>query len=83
MKHGPYVTRLIMRCIAREAVPPGGGMQDAVQFFTDEKHRKEVMQRAETAALNMLVAVKQARDNPYGEDNEVIAKAILDKLPKV
>lgn len=83
MKHSPYVARLIMRCIAREAVPHGGGMNDAIQFFTDEAHRKEVMQRAETAALNMLVAVKQSRDNPYGEDNEAIAKAILDKLPRI
>lgn len=82
MKHGPYVTRLMMRCVAREAVPKGGGMSDAIQFFTDEKHRKAVLQRAETAAMNMLVAVKQARDNPYGEDNEAIAEAILAKLPK-
>jgi hypothetical protein len=80
MKHGPYVTRLIMACIAREAVPRGGGMADAIQFFTDEKHRKAVLEHAETAAMNMLVAVKQARDNPYGEDNEAIAKAILDKI---
>jgi hypothetical protein len=83
MNHGPYVTRLIMQCISREAIPIGGGIADGIKFFTDESHRKDVMQRAETIALKFVEAIKKAPDNPYGTDNEVIAKALLDKLPKM
>jgi hypothetical protein len=69
-----------MKCMAREAIPTGGGIADGIKFFTDIEHRKDIMQRAETIALNMLIAVKQARDNPYGTDDETIAKAILTKI---
>lgn len=78
--YGPNVTKLITRFIAREAVPPGGGIADGVEFFVNPERRKQVLAKAEADALIAIQAIKAAPDNPYGNDDEVIAGAILEKI---
>lgn len=76
-KHGPNVTKLITKFIAREAVPPGGGLGSAVEFFSNQEHRKKVLEAAETKALQAIELIKSAPDNPYGNDDEQIAGELL------
>lgn len=79
-KHGPYVTKLIIQFMAREAVPPGGGLPDVVEFIRNEKRRKKVLEEAERKALESIQLVKNAPDNPFGDDDEMIAGMLLEKI---
>jgi hypothetical protein len=80
-KHGPNVTKLILRFVAKEAIPAGGGIADGIKFFTGSpQYRKKLLDQAEADAMNAIDIVIHAPDNPYGNDPEEIAKAILDKL---
>lgn len=80
MSYGPNVTKLITRFMAREAVPPGGGLNGVLQFFTDDAARKRILANAEKSTIAAIQAVKSAPDNPYGNDDEIIAGEILKKL---
>jgi hypothetical protein len=80
MSHGPNVTKLITKFITREAIPPGGGLADGIEFFTNPEHRKQILVRAELSAMAAIQAIRLAPDNPYGDNDEVIAKVILDKI---
>jgi hypothetical protein len=78
--YGPNVTKLILRFSAREAVPKGGGMANVLEFFTNQSLRKEIMDKAEVKAMEVIRAVKAAPDNPYGIDDEIIAGVLLEKI---
>jgi hypothetical protein len=78
--YGPNVTKLITQFIAREAVPPGGGLVSGLKFFQDKEYRKQVLKKAEADALTAIKAIQSAPDNPYGDDPEVIAGALLEKI---
>ena len=41
-KYGPNVTKLITKFIAREAVPPGGGLASGFEFFSNPDRRWRV-----------------------------------------
>ncbi len=78
--YGPNVTKLILQFVAREAVPPGGGLVSGLKFFQDKEHRNRVMAKAVVDANAAILLIKSAPDNPYGNDDEVIAKVLLEKI---
>jgi hypothetical protein len=78
--YGPNVTKLITKFIAREAIPPGGGMADGIEFFLNPERRKQVLAKAEADTLESIRAIKAAPDNPFGDNDEEIAGALLKKI---
>lgn len=81
-KYGPNVTILITKFIAREAVPPGGGLASAVEFLSNPERRKQVLEMAEFEAIQAIQLIKSAPDNPFGNDDERIASELLDQIQK-
>ena len=79
-KYGPNVTKLITKFISREAVPPGGGLASALEFFSDAEKRKKVLDSAEAKAIQAIQLIKSAPDNPFGDDDEAIASGLLAKI---
>jgi hypothetical protein len=79
-QHGKNVTKLIIRFIAREAVPPGGGINNVAVFFSNAEHRKQIIESAEAKAIAAIQLIKNAPDNPYGDDEEIIAGILLEKI---
>lgn len=79
-KYGPNVTKLITRFIAREAIEPGGGLADAIEFLQNPERRKQVLAKAEADVLEAIQAIKAAPDNPYGDNDEKIAEALLKEI---
>jgi|GEM_PF-5953582 len=77
---GKNVSKLMAYFIAREAVPPGGGISSALDFFMDDARRKEILEKATSEMVKFLDAIKNAPDNPYGDDDELIAGALLKKI---
>lgn len=76
-KLGPNAKNLLAMFIACESVPEGGGLADGLKFFMDAEHRKQVIETAMTNLDLSIAAIRAAPDNPYGDDEEVIAAAIL------
>ena len=77
---GPNAKRLLILFMSREAVPPGGGIADGARFFLDAEHRKAVSDKAWDNMNTAINAVKSTTDNPYGDDEEAIAGAILQAV---
>lgn len=80
MEYGPNMMKLIGEFVAACAVPSGGGLGDALKFFTDPVYRKRCLQEAEKMAMQAVNLVISAPDNPYGDDIEAIAGVIEQKL---
>ena len=80
--YGPNVKILIAKFVAREAVPPGGGIAAAVEFLGNSERRKQVLESAEAKAIQAIQLIKSAPDNPFGDDDEKIASEILDQIQK-
>jgi len=79
-KYGTNVTKLITQFIAREAIPSGGGIASAVEFFQNPERRKQVLEAAETKAIQAIALIKTAPDNLFGNDDELIAGELLKKI---
>ena len=80
-KHGTNVTKLITKFIAREAIPAGGdGVASAMEFFRNAEYRKKVLAAAEAKAIQAIELIKTAPDNPFGNDDELIAGELLKKI---
>jgi hypothetical protein len=79
-KHGPNVTKLIVKFIAREAIPSGGGLADGIEFIRNSERRKQVLESAEVKAIQAIQLIKSAPDNPFGNDDEQIAGILLKKI---
>ncbi|GAB4434199.1 MAG: hypothetical protein Kow00120_00420 [Anaerolineae bacterium] len=77
---GPKVMELIFHKVARDAVPPGDGIAAGIAFLSDVAGMKASFRAAFAWADAVIAAVKAAPDNPYGDDDEAIAAAILDRL---
>lgn len=72
---------MISKFIAREAIPPGAdGMASALEFFRNSERRKKILDAAETKAIQLIGAIKTAPDNPFGDDDELIAGELLKAL---
>jgi hypothetical protein len=78
--HGPFVTKLILAVLAREAIPPGGGIADGIKFFTDSEHRSMLLAKAESEAVAFIQEIKAAPDNYLGNDDEHIAEELLKMI---
>lgn len=76
-KLGPNAQKLLLLFMSREAIPPGGDIANGARFFLDEGHRRKVVERARENMQTAFEAVRAAPDNPYGDDVEAIAGAIL------
>ena len=77
---GPNVKRLLAHFTARIAIPPGGGFAAGIALLTTPGRLSEVSRMALRDVEKALEAIKAAPDNPYGDDDEVIAGAILERL---
>lgn len=80
MEYGPNMMKLIGEFVSVCAVPSGGGLEDALKFFTDPVCRKRCLQEAEKMAVQAVNLVISAPDNPHGDDVEVIAGVIEQEL---
>lgn len=79
---GPNAKKLLAHFIAREAVPSDGGLADGLNFLVDTDRRRQGIERAMANLGAALAAVKTAPDNPYGNDDEAIAAAILEHVER-
>lgn len=81
-KLGPNMKRLLSFWVSRLAVPPGAGMSAAISTFTTPGKLADLTRQALSEIDVALTAMRAAPDNPYGNDEEVIAGAIVDELQK-
>jgi hypothetical protein len=77
--HGPNAKKLIATKISRDAVPNGGGIQDAIAFLGSPECVKQGIARATKWVTLAIQAVREAAEpNPYKTaDDETIAGVIL------
>ena len=80
MKQGPNVKKLITRRMAQLMVPDGGGLADGIRELASPGNIGERAREATVWVGEYLAAVKLAPDNPYGDDDEAIAEAILNEI---
>lgn len=76
----PRVRELLALFISLEAVPEGGSLQDGLDFLTNPERRRQGFEKAMANMGAALAAVKSAPDNPYGDDDEAIAAAIIERV---
>lgn len=76
---GPNVKKLIAHKMAMDAIPPGGGFADGANFLLSGNLGESGRNAAEWVK-QAIHAVKAAPDNPYGDDEEVIAAEILRRI---
>ncbi len=79
-KRSPNVAKLIIKFIALEAIPRGGGIASGIEFFINPEHRKKVLESAESKAIQSINFIKSAPDNPFGDDDDVIAGELLKRI---
>lgn len=77
---GPNAKKLLAHFMAREAVPIGGSLADGLDFLVNPERRRSGAERAMHNLEAALSVVKSAPDNPYGDDDEAIAGAILARV---
>lgn len=81
-KLGTNMKRLMSYFIARLAIPPGGGMAAGITLFTEPGKYEAVARQALEQVDIAITAMRAAPDNPYGDDEEVIAGAIVAEIEK-
>lgn len=79
-KMGENARKLLSHFIATEAIPSGGNFLDGMRFLMDEDTRTQGVERAMENTLKAIDLVKSAHDNPYGDDDEAISAAILERI---
>jgi len=79
---GQYVKKLIVRFMSVDAVPSGGGFSDGMRFLLDPERIMRSARESTAKAFAAIDAVKAAPDNPYGDDDEAIARAIIERLER-
>ena len=80
---GPNAKKLLAHFIALHAVPSGSGIDAALAFLTNEERRLGAAQAAVEHTQAAIDVVKTAPDNPYGDDDEAIAGAILKRIDEL
>lgn len=73
--------KLACKIAAFEGISAGADIHDGVEFLLDPELPKKLI-AAKAKANACIDAIMQASDNPYGEDREAIAAAILAKIDK-
>jgi hypothetical protein len=77
---GPNVRRLIIRKMSLLVIPAGSGKDSlalGAEIFTDRNKFQSVALEASAFVQAAIDVMKTAPDNPYGDDDEAIAGAIL------
>lgn len=77
---GPNVKRLIAHRISTQAVPPGGGVSDALRAIVTPGKLGALAKEATTWVEDALAVVKSAPDNPFGDNDEAIAAELLRRI---
>lgn len=77
---GPNLKKLMIHFMAVDAVPPGGGLQAAVDLIMSPNGIRDSAQRSLAKALAAIDAMRAAPDNPYGNEEEVIAGAFVKQI---
>jgi hypothetical protein len=82
MSQGPNVKRLIAIRIGNAAIPNGceNPMGEGLAFLVDRDRVTQAARAATRWVEEALAAVKSAPDNPYGDDDEVIAGELLRRI---
>lgn len=78
------VMRLVATIAASKAIPSNSqnGLVDGIQWLKDAERRNRDLQESFEEAKSYINLIKAASSNPYGDDDEAIAGAILDRLQK-
>lgn len=79
-KLGPNIKRLLAIVSAKIMIPPGGGLADGIRAITTPGAMVDAARQGLAQVDQMIAVVRSAPDNPYGDDEEVIAGAILAQL---
>lgn len=77
---GPNLKKLAMHRMSIDAVPPGGGLQAAVDFIMSPNGMKDSWAASLEWAIAAVSAVRAAPDNPFGTDEEAIAGELLKRI---
>lgn len=80
---GPNARRLIARKMALLAIPVGSGKDSfsrGLEVITDKDKFSATAHEAAAWAQEAIALMKTAPDNPYGDDDEAIAGAILQAI---
>jgi hypothetical protein len=73
--------KLACKIAVFEGIPAGADIQAGVEFFLDPNLPKKLA-AAKAKANACIDAVLQSSGNPYGNDREAVAAAILSKIDK-
>jgi hypothetical protein len=77
---GKNVKRLLAIKVSRDAIPAGGGFAAGLDFVLNPERMIQVSRQSLAWIEQALAVFKTAPDNPYGDDDEAIAGAILSSL---
>jgi len=77
---GKNLKRLLAYKVSRDAIPNGGGFVAGLEFLMDKERMIQVSRDALAWIELAIVTIKIAPDNPYGDDDEAICAAILEKI---
>jgi len=80
MSQGPNVKRLITQRMAQVMIPPGGGFLTGLEALAKPGNIGKVAREATDWVNKAISLVKEAPNNPYGDDDEVIAGEILRQI---
>lgn len=75
---GPNVRKLIIIRLSYEAVPPGGGLGDAIASLINPRLMQEQYNRAVVWVKAVIDTVRTAPDNPYKDDEEIAGAVIKE-----
>lgn len=77
---GPNVKRLLVLKVAKDAIPDGGGFAAGIDALMTPGRMVELSRNALMWIEEALTVFKSASDNPYGDNDEAIAGAILHTM---
>lgn len=79
---GPNLRELIVWKMSLLTVPPGGGIASAAEALATPGRIGEIAKEATAWAEASIRLVKAIPGNPYGDDDEAIAGAILRRIDR-
>jgi hypothetical protein len=81
---GPNFKKLVCEKMSRDAIPPGGGVGDAVKFLSDPKRIIAGAKAAQEWVAQAIAVVRTGSEpNPWkNADDEAIAGEILKGVEK-
>ena len=79
-KLGPNMKHFLAYKVSRLAIPPGGGFAAGIDALTTPGRLAQLSRDALAWCDTAIQAMRATPDNPYGDDEEVIAAAILKEI---